>query len=157
MKVRTVFYLCSFFLLTGCSLFQDGSKSDQELGAISFPTSASGEAQHEFLKGISALHDFWYPQARVHFKKARELDPDFAMAYWGEVMTHDHPLWGQHDHQQGNQVLSALDQKIEEGTVKWSEREQAYLDAVRLLFETGPSMASRRDEFASAMQELAER
>ncbi|HLR33621.1 MAG TPA: hypothetical protein VK074_14110 [Fodinibius sp.] len=157
MKVRTVFYFCSFFLLTGCSLFQDGSKSEQEPGVISFPTSASGEAQHEFLKGITALHDFWYPQARDHFKKARELDTDFAMAYWGEVMTYDRPLWGQHDHEEGNQVLSALDQKIEEGTVQWSEREQAYLDAARLLFETGPSMANRRDQFASAMQELAER
>src|SRR5699024_12793688 len=57
----------------------------------------------------------------------------------------------------GNQWCSALGQNIEDGTVHWSERAQAYLDAARLLFETGPSMANRRDHFASAMQELAER
>lgn len=155
MKIRTVFFLCSGLLLMGCSLLQDEAKSDEKLGAISFPTSASGEANHEFLKGVSALHDFWYPEARDHFKKARELDPDFAMAYWGEVMTYDHPLWRQHNHEAGIQVLGELDQRIEEGEAKLSEREQAYIGAVRLLFETGPPMVKRRDNYAAAMSELA--
>ncbi len=132
----------------------DPSNSDNARQAVHFQTSVSGEAHREFIKGVTALHDFWYPQAREHFQKARELDPDFAMAYWGEAMTHDHPLWSRHEHEEGQQVLRELEQKIEEGMVKWSPKERAYVDAVQLLYETGPPIHKRRDEYASAMAEL---
>lgn len=49
-----------------------------------------------------------------------------------------------------------LNQKVDAGTVKWSEREKAYLDAVHILYETGPPIHKRRDQYASAMTELAE-
>ncbi|GAA5522893.1 hypothetical protein LQ318_14640 [Aliifodinibius salicampi] len=156
MNINTIVCLSGLLLLAGCSLIGDPSDSDNARGVVHFQTSASGEAHREFIKGVAALHDFWYPQARVHFKKARKLDPDFAMAYWGEAMTHDHPLWSRHEHEKGSQVLKELDQKVNAGTVKWSEREKAYLDAVRVLYETGPPMHKRRDQYASAMAELAE-
>lgn len=156
MNINTIVCLSGLLLLAGCSLIGDPSDSDNAREAIHFQTSVSGDAHREFIKGVTALHDFWYPQAREHFKRARELDPDFAMAYWGEAMTHDHPLWSRHEHEEGSQVLKELDQKVDAGTVKWSEKEKAYVNAVRILYETGPPIHKRRDEYASAMAGLAE-
>lgn len=156
MNFRTFCCLWVLYFLIGCSVTQQDSTTEGQLRAINFPTSVSGEAQQEFLRGVSALYDFWYPQARVHFRRAREMDPNFAMAYWGEALTHERLFWRQHDQAEGSQVLQALDQRIEAGTVKWSDREQAYVNAVRLLFEPGPSVVERRDLYASAMADLVE-
>lgn len=88
MNVRTVLsFFSGLLLFAGCSLMGDPSNSNNAREAVHFQTSVSGEAHREFIKGVMALHDFWYLQAREHFKKARELDPNFAMAYWGEAMT----------------------------------------------------------------------
>jgi len=124
------------------------------LGAIDFPTSGSPEAQEAFLRGALALHSFWYPEARDHFRKAREVDPGFAMAYWGEAMTHDHPLWLELDTTAGRNVLADLDAIVASGEVKWTEREKAFVDALRIIYAEGPP-EDHRVRFADAMQTLA--
>ena len=63
-----------------------------DLGEISFPTSGAPEAQNHFMKGALLLHSFEYKDARRAFKQAQELEPDFAMADWGEALTHYHPI-----------------------------------------------------------------
>ncbi len=131
------------------------TSADQlSLGSIDFPTSVSGEAQQEFLTGVLALHSFWYPEARDHFQKARELDPAFAMAYWGEAMTHDHPLWHQHEQSEGKSVLDAMNRRE---SLKWNDREKAYVDAVRILYDSKLSLNERRKQYAEAMKDLSER
>ncbi|TYP93806.1 hypothetical protein LX73_1519 [Fodinibius salinus] len=154
-------YLLSFL---SCFLFLWGSVSAQnttddqlKLGSIDFPTSATGKAQQEFLTGVLALHSFWYPEARDHFKKARKLDPAFAMAYWGELMTYDHPIWGQHNQSAGSKVLEQLDHQIESGKINWTEREKAYINAIRILYDDNKNMSKRRSEYAQAMQSLYEK
>lgn len=68
------------------------------LGSISFPTSASSsEAQSAFVEGMMLLHLFEYPFAREEFLRAQSLEPDFALAYWGEAMTYNHPIWDEQD------------------------------------------------------------
>ena len=54
------------------------------VGSIDFPTSATGEAQQHFLRGVAILHSFGWEQAQDKFQAAQRIDPDFAMAYWGE-------------------------------------------------------------------------
>ena len=54
-----------------------------QVGDITFDTSASSEAQRHFLKGVAILHSFGFEDAIDQFQKAQELDPDFALAYWG--------------------------------------------------------------------------
>ena len=68
-----------------------------DVGTLSFPTSGSPEAQESFLRGVAILHSFGYKQAIAEFQKAQELDPDFAMAYWGESFCYNHPLLGERD------------------------------------------------------------
>ena len=63
----------------------------QELGTIAFPTSGAAAAQEAFLTGVKALHSFQFDEAAVAFQQAQKADPSFAMAYWGEAMSHNHP------------------------------------------------------------------
>src|SRR4029079_12463653 len=65
----------------------------QELGAIDFPTSGSPAAQPLFIKGVLLLHSFEYDDAREAFVEAEKADPAFAMAYWGQAMTFNQPVW----------------------------------------------------------------
>ncbi|MEE9263409.1 MAG: hypothetical protein V3V11_03030, partial [Vicinamibacteria bacterium] len=70
------------------------AQEEQDLGTIQFSTSGSPEAQAHFIRGVAALHSFWYEEAAEAFQMAYQTDPDFAMAYWGEAMSYNHPLWG---------------------------------------------------------------
>ena len=64
------------------------------LGTVEFPTSCSPEAQTRFVRGVAALHSFWYPVALQEFRAATQIDPGCTMGYWGEAMAHNHPIWG---------------------------------------------------------------
>ena len=63
------------------------------VGSLEFPTSGSPEAQKPFLRGLAILHSFGWKQAIEQFQAAQRLDPDFAMAYWGETLCYNHPLF----------------------------------------------------------------
>jgi hypothetical protein len=77
------------------------------LGKLDFPTSTkSADAQAAFEQGMLLLHLFEYPFAIIEFQRAQALDPDFAMAYWGEAMAHNYPIW---DQQAPDEARAALD------------------------------------------------
>jgi len=79
------------------------------LGQLSYPTATdSKSAQRAFERGMLLLHLFEYPFAAAEFQLAQEIDPDFVMAYWGEAMTHNHPIWDQQDREQALAVLRQL-------------------------------------------------
>ena len=66
------------------------------VGSIDFPTSSvTKEAQYHFLRGVAILHGFGWKQAIEQFRKAQELEPDFAMAIpcaWRACLRRpDHP------------------------------------------------------------------
>ncbi|MGH9418630.1 MAG: hypothetical protein ACRD3J_01550, partial [Thermoanaerobaculia bacterium] len=56
------------------------------LGTISFPTSGEPAARPHFIRGVLFLHSFEYDSAAAEFRNAEQIDPSFAMAYWGEAM-----------------------------------------------------------------------
>jgi len=133
-------------------------KAARVLGKISFPTSArSVEAQDAFIRGMLLLHLFEYPFARQEFVQAETLEPDFAMAYWGEAMTYNHPIWDQQDLQAGRAALEKLQAnraRLRAGTS--SPREKAYLAAIGILYGQG-SKAERDRAYARAMEKMASR
>jgi tetratricopeptide (TPR) repeat protein len=120
------------------------------LGVIDFPISArSEEARAHFVRGVAALHSFWYPIALEEFRAATRAEPGFAMGYWGEAMAHNHPVWG--DPQETEAARQALAKLPDAPDV--TPRERAYLDAVQALY--GPGEKPARDRaYAAAMQEL---
>lgn len=105
------------------------------LGKIDFPNSGSPEAQSGFIEGVLYLHNFEYGDAARAFRRAQEIDPDFALAYWGEAMTHNHPIWMQQDRDAANEALERLAPTPEERAAKApTAREKAYLHTVEILY-----------------------
>ncbi|HEX5603082.1 MAG TPA: hypothetical protein VFX63_11050, partial [Pyrinomonadaceae bacterium] len=119
---------------------------ESQLGKVEFPTSGSKEAQANFLRGLAALHSFWFEEALEAFRESTKVDPDFAMGYWGEAMTYNHPLWSEQDIAAARQVLTKI-----KDSAKMTERERAYIAAVRLLYGEGDKPA--RDAAYSAQME----
>lgn len=136
---------------------ESGAYHEEGLGTVTFPTSGEGEAREHFLRGVLYLHSFEYDDAREAFRRAREADPDFVMAHWGEAMTHNHPLWRQQDREAARAVLERLGSTREERLAAApTEREKAYLEAVEVLYGEAPK--TRRDTlYSRAMERLAAR
>lgn len=124
------------------------------LGTLEFPVTAGPEAYQEFRTGVLWMHSFEYPRAAAAFQRARHLEPGFAMAYWGEAMTHNHPVWNEQDTAAARAVLREFGATPEERRHRApTERERRYLDAVEALFGEGPK--PRRDTlYAEAMERL---
>ncbi|WP_412067633.1 hypothetical protein [Rubrivirga sp. IMCC43871] len=121
----------------------------QDLGETEFANSGAAEAQEPFLRGLLLLHSFEYDDAREAFQQARAIDPDFAMAAWGEAMTHNHPVWQRQDHEAARAALAGLDD------APVTDREQAYLATLDVLFGDGDK-DDRDDAYAEAMRQLAD-
>jgi tetratricopeptide (TPR) repeat protein len=132
--------------------------SGRVLGQISFPTTTkSSEAQDAFIRGMLLLHLFEYPFARDEFLQAQELDPEFAMAYWGEAMTWNHPIWDEQNLQGGRAALLKLGATPEQRiTTTPAAREQGFLAAIELLYGGG-TKAQRDLAYMRAMEQLAVR
>ena len=79
-----------------------------ELGSINFPTSAKPAAQAPFLTGVKALYNFEFDIAADAFRDAQKADPSFALAYWGESLGFNHPLWFQEEPDKGRAALRKL-------------------------------------------------
>ena len=128
------------------------------LGQISFPTSTrSAEAQDAFIQGMLLLHLFEYPFARDEFLKAQAIDPGFAMAYWGEAMTFNHPIWDRQNLDGGRRALLKLGPTPEQRITSTSApREQGFLAAIELLYGGG-TKAQRDVAYMRAMEQLAAR
>jgi tetratricopeptide (TPR) repeat protein len=130
----------------------------EQLGTITFPTSGASNAQPSFLEGVKDLHSFQFDEAAVAFQRAEQLDPNFAMAYWGEAMSHNHPLWGEVDVPAAQKVLEKLAPTPEARVAKAkTEKEKAYLDAVNQLFYGSDDKLVRDKAYSQAMAKMYER
>lgn len=105
------------------------------LGQISFPNSGNASAQPAFLEGVLYLHNFEYEDAERAFQKAQQADPGFALAYWGEAMTHNHPIWMAQYEDKAQAALAKLGKSVDERLARApTQRERDYLLAVETLY-----------------------
>ena len=126
-------------------------------GHVAFANSGAPAAQADFIQGMALLHDFEYPAAAAAFRRAQSADPGFAMAYWGEAMTFNHPLWAQQDLAAARAALNKLAPTATARRAKAkTDREKAYLDAVEILYGEG-SKIERDFRYEDAMAKLHER
>ena len=131
-----------------------------DYGRTDFETSGAPEAQAAFTRGLLMLHSFEYVDARAAFQEAQTIDPDFAMAVWGEAMTHNHPIWMRQDREAAVTALRKLgDTPSEQLANTPTEREKDYLRTLHVIFGVGqenPSSKEARDDaYAEAMADLA--
>jgi tetratricopeptide (TPR) repeat protein len=151
--------LCGFFVsvtfVASVSLAPRAqSQSAPVLGRISFPTSGAAIAQPAFVRGVLFLHSFEYDDAIDAFRQAQQADPGFAMAYWGEAMAYNQPLWLNENLDKARNALARLAPTRAARKAKApTAREQGYLDAVEILF--GPGGKTARDRaYAGRMAQL---
>jgi tetratricopeptide (TPR) repeat protein len=132
------------------------SRPDGELGTIHFPTSAKGPAQAAFLVGVKGLHNFEFDTAAEAFREAQKADPGFALAYWGEAMSFNHPLWAEQDIASARRVLERLAPTAAARAVKApAGKERGLVEAVDVLFGAGDKYA-RDVAYSAAMKRLHE-
>jgi tetratricopeptide (TPR) repeat protein len=70
------------------------------------------------------------------------------MGYWGEAMAQNHPLWSEQDLTAARAVIAKI-----KDTPKLSDRERAYLNAVKLLYGDGEKRA-RDASYSAAMEKV---
>jgi tetratricopeptide (TPR) repeat protein len=129
----------------------------ENVGTISFPTSGSPAAQQHFLRGVAILHSFGWKQAIAEFQEAQKLQPDFAMAYWGETLCYNHPLQAEQDAKAPRDVLARLGATPAARLAKAStDREKGFLQAVEILWGPGDDWRSRRVGYMNAMERLSQ-
>lgn len=153
MSRRTPF---SLLLALAASLTLNSHAADLEsIGNFDFPSSGSPEAHEHFTLGVGYLHSFGWTQAQHEFRMAQELDPDFALAYWGEAFTYNHPFIGEWDAVSPGEVLKRLGATSEERLAKApTEREKGFLRAAEAYAFTPGPVGNKRTAWMNAMAEL---
>src|SRR3989454_2455869 len=144
---RKISALLLAFVIAALALSVKAQQSS--LGQVDFPTSGSEKAQAHFLRGVAALHSFWYEEALAEFRESTKAEPDFMMGYWGEAMSYNHPLWG--DEQQTAAARNVLEKVTD--SEKLTQRERAYLNAVKVLYGEGDKSA-RDKAYSVAMEKI---
>jgi tetratricopeptide (TPR) repeat protein len=128
----------------------------QNLGPHTFPvTTFSRDAQLFMSQGLNLAYGFNHAEAGRSFREAARLDPDCAMAYWGQALVLGPNI---------NAVMDAVNeapayelaQKAVSLKSKASAREQAYIDALAKRY-TGKAedRAAADKAYADAMREVA--
>jgi len=142
-KFRVLFTVFFVFITVSAH-----ASSSSKLGSVNFPTSGSPEAQKLFLRGVAALHSFWYDEALKAFQESTKVDPDFVMGYWGEAMTHNKPLWEKQDVEAAKEALTKI-----KDVSKITVRELSYLEAVMSLYGEGDKK-TRDKAYANVMEKI---
>ena len=128
------------------------------LGTATFATSThSPEAQTDFMRGLLLLHVFEYEDAAKAFQSAERTDPAFAMAYWGEAMTYNRPVWNQVDVSAGQAALRKLAPTSRARAAAIADaRQRDYMATVEILYDGQGTKPERDARYATAMQHLAQ-
>ena len=130
----------------------------QELGNIVFPNSGSEAAQADFLTGVKALHSFQFDDARFAFERAQKADPSFALAYWGQAMSDNHPLWAQQNIDAASAALNRLAPSAEARLARAeTEKEKAFMTAVEVLYFSPGDKLQRDYAYSEHMARMYER
>src|SRR5216684_3142776 len=123
----------------------------QNLGAHTFPvTTKSQRAQLFFNQGINLSYGFNHAEAGRAFREAARLDPDCAMAYWGQALVLGPNI---------NAPMSPEDEPKAHALAlraQASPRERAYIDAVAQRYSGKSDDRPVRDRaYADAMRAVS--
>ncbi len=107
-------------------------------------------ARSLFVRGLLALHSFWYEEASRRFTEAIEADPTFSMGYWGLAMSKAKLLWGDDDLAAGREALLRMP-----SPQRLPARDQAWVMAARSLFgQAKMDVRTSRQGFLAVMEQL---
>src|SRR5688500_4359310 len=130
---------------------------DNGLGNVDHPVSTkNAEAQKFFNQGLAYLYAFNHDEGVASFKRAAELDPTLAMAYWGMSLGQGANYNDPGSTERFAQAYVNL-QKAMELAPKASEAERSYINALAKRYSKDPSAdkAKLAADYRMAMAELS--
>jgi tetratricopeptide (TPR) repeat protein len=122
------------FLWTSVVAAQEKASGPDKLGKVHFPVSCSAEAQTQFDRAVTMLHNFWYPQGLNAFAELTKTDPSCAMGYWGiAISVRANPLVGSPDASALKRGWEAVEKAKTIGAQ--TQRERDYLAAIEAYYQ----------------------
>lgn len=156
MLIRLLGLLSIFFV--ACSPNKEKTDSNQvrqepSLGEIQIDVTCNEAALPVFKEGLLLLHSFQFTDAGEKFLEAQQLDKECAMAYWGEAMSKNHPLWREQEKAEALEIINRLGDNHEEQRSKFkTEFEKSMYDAISILYAEG----TKKDNDKAYMQFMEE-
>jgi tetratricopeptide (TPR) repeat protein len=128
----------------------------QNLGDHTFPVTTSVERAQLFMnQGLNLVYGFNHAEAARAFAEAARLDPNVAMAYWGQALVLGPNINAPMD-TENEPTAYALVQKAVSMKPHASAREQAYIDALAARYTGRADERQQADRaYAEAMGRLA--
>ena len=135
--------------------FIESHAQEYHLGKLNFMPKGEVVAMPYFVKGLLLLHNFEYADAAQEFEMAQLLDPNLVMAFWGEAMCYNHPLWLHQDFGKGKGALFKLGVKEAERLAKaQTEVEKGLLSSLEILYGDDSDIKVRNEKYEAALAEL---
>src|ERR1044072_8872343 len=127
----------------------------QKLGSHTFSvTTKNRQAQLFMNQGLNLAYAFNHAEAGRAFREAARLDPNLAMAYWGEALVLGPNINAPMDPSAEAPALQAI-QKAQALKSHASPREQAYIDALANRYSGRAEDRTARDRaYADAMRKV---
>ena len=104
---------------------QHDALTEQQFGAVHFPTSCDPRVEKKVERGVALLHSFAFDTAEAAFRQVVQDDPDCAIAHWGIAKTFSR--WGEPDDKQRKQGWEEI--KIAKSLHASTARERDYIAA----------------------------
>jgi len=127
----------------------------QNLGDHTFPvTTRSEQAQLFINQGLNLAYGFNHAEAARAFREAARLDPDCAMAYWGNALVLGPNINAPMNPDDEPKALELVQQALARRD-QASERERAYIEALARRYSGKAEDRAARDQaYANAMRDL---
>jgi tetratricopeptide (TPR) repeat protein len=108
------------------------------LGQVHHPvTTSSPEAQQFFDQGLALYYGFNMPEAEHSFRRAADLDPNMAMAFWGIALMNG-PSYVRPRSPAGEKIAYETIQKAMSLRASCQEEDRAYIEALARRFSDAP-------------------
>lgn len=129
----------------------------QNVGKHTFPVTTNSEQAQRFInQGLNLTYGFNHAEAARAFAEAARLDPDAAMAFWGQALVLGPNINAPMAPEEEPKALAHL-KKAQSLKGKVSQRERDYIDALALRFTGKPEDRAAADQaYAGAMRILQE-
>lgn len=129
-------------------LFEDLGEHHHEV------STDNAEAQEYFNQGLILHYGFNHAEAVRSFQQAQRLDPDCAMAWWGEALSLGPHINAGMSHAAVTQAWNAIQTALDKSHLA-SDKEQDYINALARRYQESSHPASLDQAWADAMREVA--
>jgi len=154
MPAKKPFSILTVLLITTLIISCQETPPEKEfLGEAKLEVTGAPEAIEHFDTGLLLLHSFEYEDARKAFQKAREIDPSMCMAYWGEAMTYNHPLWSQQEYDSAAAVLDNLETNCNPST----DLESDLIESLDILYQEETEKEIRDSLYAAYYAKISKK